>query len=198
MVRLAHVGNWPIVAALVPENLWDEGLGQLLLARRSPDGQVACGVYMVDVFCLGVKNAFWTLVTTGGLQELWRKMERLGPMKRVAPEYFCKLVLGAVDYAHSLGFSPHSDFRHARLLLRGIDPSLCLEPLVFGKDGQPLYIRGPHESLTQSRLIANRITESGGHYVIPLDDSSAELDFLDDAEGDALMVEDASSVELRG
>lgn len=52
------------------------------------------------------------------------------------------LVLGAVEYARSLGFMPHRDFRRTRRALGSWDgPSA----ITFGKDGKPLYVNGPYD-----------------------------------------------------
>src|SRR6266852_9591484 len=36
----------------------DLGLVQIVLARQQPDGDICFGVYLVDKFCLGLKNTF--------------------------------------------------------------------------------------------------------------------------------------------
>ena len=92
-----------------------------------------------------------------------------------------------VHYAQSLGFAPHRDFRPARLLLAGIDPSLCPDELEFGKDGKPLYIQGPNESLDQVRLITSSISARDGHYLIGSDGPVPAMigfDDDDDVESD--------------
>ncbi|HWC91216.1 MAG TPA: hypothetical protein VG433_16220 [Pirellulales bacterium] len=187
-VRLKAADRWPIVAALVPEGLWSIGLGQLVFARRMPDGQIALAVFLVDVFCLGVKNALWHTVTAGRFDEIVEGIGQREELKKVSPEYFSKLVHCAADYAQSLGFPPHRDFRHARLLLAGIDPSLCKEEFEFGQDGQPFYIRGPGESLEKARAIVARVMELGGNFTIPtaegfdLSEQFLEDDFEDDED----------------
>ncbi len=183
-VRLKAAHLWPVVASLVPENLWSEGLGQLVFARRMPDGNLACAVFLVDAFCLGVKNAMWRILSPGEFKTLRERIEESGGrLELVKPEYFSKLVHLAVDYGQSLGFAPHPDFRAARLLLEGIDPSLSLAEFQFGKDGKPFYIRGPHESISEARSITKRVDALGGHYFIPMSEleASAELDTIDAA-----------------
>src|SRR4051812_1679978 len=64
MESLLHsAGEWPIVEALVPDNLWAEGIGNLVIARRMPDGRFAVATFLVDTFCLGVKNAYCDVMT---------------------------------------------------------------------------------------------------------------------------------------
>ena len=34
---LRHAGQWPIVEAMMPDGLWEQGMGQLVIARQMPD-----------------------------------------------------------------------------------------------------------------------------------------------------------------
>src|SRR5215469_15903454 len=39
---------------------WEKnsGLVQIIVARQQPNGKICCGVYLVDMHCLGLKNTF--------------------------------------------------------------------------------------------------------------------------------------------
>jgi hypothetical protein len=171
MIRLRNADRWPVVEALVPDNLWEEGIGQLIVTRQTPDGMFAIGSFLVDVFCLGVKDCFWRIVSPQEYRTMLDDWEEYGALERVSPEHFSKLVHCAADYAQSIGFAPHRDFRHARLLLEGIDPSQCDTDFQFGKDGVPFYFRGPYESPQQARAIAARVEAAGGHYIMSVEPS---------------------------
>lgn len=165
-IRLKAADAWPIVASVVPENLWTMGLGNLIVARKMPDGQLACAVFLVDVYCLGVKNALWKILGQSEFHALCRKLDANGRLVEVTPEYFAKLVYRAADFGQSLGFPPHPDFRHAQRLLAGIDPSQCPDEFEFGQEGRPLYIRGPAETIDEARIIAARVQALGGDYAV--------------------------------
>jgi hypothetical protein len=183
-IRLKAADRWPIVASLVPENLWDLGLGNLVIARKAPDGQLACAVFLVDVYCLGVKNALWTILGQSEFHALCRKLDDEGRLAQVTPEHFAKLVYCAADFGQSLGFPQHRDFRHAQRLLAGIDPSQCPDEFEFGKDGRPLYIRGPRETVDEARTIVARVQALGGEYVVPLRPSEAPPELVHRAENE--------------
>jgi hypothetical protein len=184
VIRLKAADGWPVTASLVPENLWSMGIGNLLIARRTPDGRLACGIFLVDVFCLGVKDAVWKLVDTGQFNSLCRDLEAHGRLAKVTPEHFAKLVYRAADYGQSLGFPPHRDFRHAQRLLAGIDPSRCPDEFEFGHEGQPLYIRGPSESMDKARIIAARVHALGGNYTVPLQRAEVPPELIAMVEAD--------------
>jgi hypothetical protein len=194
-VRLQQAEHWPVVRALMAAELWDQGLGTLIIARQEPEGGLVFAVFLVDVYCLGVKNAFWRAGSLNDLDELIRHVEQREKMARIEPACLVKIVNGAVEYARSFGFSPHPDYRHAAMLLDGIDPATCPKEFTFGKDGKPFYIRGPNESLAQAQAIARRVTDAGGHFLVggPVsemedlpftEEEMDELEFLDDEDDD--------------
>jgi hypothetical protein len=187
-VRLKDAERWPVTACLVPENLWQLGIGNLVIARNMPGGGLACGIFLVDVFCLGVKDAAWRILSPGEFKELRSDIGAKEQLQDVPPEYFAKLIYRAAEYAQALGFAPHHDFRHVVRLLAGVDPSLCPDEFEFGWEGRPHYIRGPSESLDKARAIAHQVDDLGGYYTIPLrgDVEGFEFDEDCDAEFDEL------------
>ncbi|HMF36683.1 MAG TPA: hypothetical protein VKF17_08590 [Isosphaeraceae bacterium] len=192
-VRLRRAEKWPVVQALVGAKLWEDGIGYLMIARQEAEGRLVFGVYLVDVYCLGVKNAFWSAGTPGDFQELIKRMEETRTMIPISPACLVKIVEGALEYAQSFGFPPHSDYRHAAMLLEGIDPQACAHEFTFGREGKPFYIQGPNESPAQVSAIMQRIQEAGGHFIVqaPGAGSDAFADFeAGDDEFDLIEEED--------
>jgi hypothetical protein len=187
-IRLQRVENWPVVQAYASAELWDEGIGYLVLARREPEGETVFASFLVDVLCLGVKDAFWRAGTMESFRELVEEMDKIQKMRPINPACLAKIVLGAVDFAQSFGFSPHPDFRHASHLLEGIDTSNCPEEYTFGEDGRPVYVQGPNETPAQAMAIVERMQEVGGHFQLGgpgIDAGDLEViedDFDDDEE----------------
>jgi hypothetical protein len=192
-IRLQEAGKWPVVRALMGAQLWDEGVGYLLIVRQEPAGRLIYATFLVDVDCLGVKNAFWRDGTQEDLAEVIQKMDEVQRMQPITPECLAKIVQGAVEYAQSFGFRPHPDYHHAARLLEGIDPAKCRTQFTFGRDGKPLYVRGPNESFAQAQAIAQRVQASGGHFFMEVPRARAEellgieggLDELDSLEDDS-------------
>ncbi len=180
-IRLQAAEKWPVTAAVVSTNIWKSGLGSLAIARCESEGQLVFAVFLVDVHCLGVKNAFWKAGTQQDYDDLIRRMGETQKMTAIAPACLAKIVQGAVDYAGSFGLPPHPDFRHAAKLLAGIDPSACPEQFEFGRNGKPFYIQGPHESPAVAAAIMQRIQAAGGHFLIEASgaDIVRELDQAD-------------------
>jgi hypothetical protein len=193
-IRLQNAERWPVIEALVAGALWENGIGPLTIARQEGEGRLVFAVYLVDVFCLGVKNAFWSAGSPADYKEMIAEMDESQKMIPIEPACLVKIVKEAVDYAGSFGFSPHPDYRHASRLLAGIDPAGCSQEFTFGRDGKPFYIQGPYESLAVADAIADHIAQAGGHYVLPVAlEESEEFDDgeFDDSEYDPLQEDDS-------
>jgi hypothetical protein len=146
--------GWSVELIVARREGWDDvdlgpdgpkGVALAVLAREERnDGVSVCG-YLVDTFCLGVKNVI-------GPQRLRRRdlsslirtyfMIFPAPAIPVPLELAQHLVLEAVDYARGLGFSPHRDFEAACSHL-GILEERCA--ISFGRNGRPLYVAGPYD-----------------------------------------------------
>jgi hypothetical protein len=121
------------------------GIVLVLVARANRhDQMIACG-YLVDTFCLGVKN-------TIGPQRLHRRdlpgFVRIyfgafpAPPLRAPLELAQHVVHGAVAFAAALGFEPHPDFHRVRAHLGELSEPCAI---TFGQRGRPLYVAGPHD-----------------------------------------------------
>jgi hypothetical protein len=93
-----------------------DGSSGVLVARQHRYDKVSVCGYLVDVHCLGVKNALGPrIMDMRDLASFNRKfLSAFDGEPVVAPlELAQHLVLGAVEYARHLGFRPHPDFAAA-------------------------------------------------------------------------------------
>ncbi len=132
--------------AYVSANLFDLGLGCVVFTRfRAGDAEV--GVFMVDVYCLGVKDAFFTRASEYEYRRT--TLDRLlkpDNRKPLDPPSARKLVEGAVAYAEHLGFGPHSDYKQACRVFGGTSAADSTTSFTFGRNGKPFYIQGKSDS----------------------------------------------------
>ncbi len=137
--------------AHITKNWQQHGMAHVVVARISSDGSAAIGVFLLDVLCLGVKDAIYTPdVPASELEEAIAARLQEGQSERIHPTCAKSLVEGAVAYAEALGFAPHRDYRKARRVLSGLDAEMCPTDFVFGRDGRPCFIQGPHD--TEERI----------------------------------------------
>jgi hypothetical protein len=169
---------------------YNQGLGTVIVTRLASGGMVAAGVYLLDVFCLGVKDSFATLMTREEFRQFLSQTNLQEPMKNVEPAVAKKLIEDSVAYARSLGFDPHPDFRPARKLLEDIDVSACMMEFTFGDRGKPHFISGPNDTPARIRQICDTLERTCGkdNYKISilLGDPFGDDDYYDeddDGEG---------------
>jgi len=170
---------------------WEKlGIANVLVARSRSEKGVDFAVFLIDLFCLGVKD----VLHHEGLGEEEFSAFREGPMGSTIREPFhpaCakKLIEGAVAYATDLGFLPHRDYRKARRVLSGIDADTCPETFAYGEDGLPCYVRGSDDSDDRvERVLAvleRKCGPDGFKYVDPAEDDDDQDEEDDEDDKDA-------------
>ena len=139
------------------------GLAGVMVARADRSSRVTVCGWLVDVFCLGVKNAMGPkTISTSALFEHSRQFFDAfdTPPRTIPVELAQALVHGAVAYAASFGFEPHPDFA-ATVPYLGPAPETC--PIRFGRDGMPFYVSGPRDN-PRHVIAALEATAGAGNY----------------------------------
>ena len=155
--------HWPVIQSRVASRLWEHGIGEALLVRRGPGGVTAYALFLLDVYCLGVKNVIAHAAPIDvAANWLSGVHERCGPWTDVSPEHVRKLVEESVGYALSLGLAPHRDCPAALLIFGKLDSSQCAKQFAFGRKGKPMYVAGPHDSESRIREILGTLTRTCG------------------------------------
>jgi hypothetical protein len=145
----------PVERCLMPQELFESGMGSIFLSRRLGDGNLVTAAYLVDTYCLGVKDAFVMNVAAHELDERLA----MQPQTYVDIPVACarKLLHGAVAFARDLGIPPHSDYAKFEKLFGDADPAACEQVFEYGRDGQPLYIPGPNDSPKLMQRVARAL-----------------------------------------
>jgi len=168
---LRSSGNWPLHECLLAEEWQEEGvIIQILVARRSPSGQIATGMFLVDLGCLGVKSAFGRVFDTRWeYEELRSDMMTHQDMIEADPNLVAKIIREAIAYADELGFQPDPDYRDAVLVLGDADPDACDVPIPLGgRDGKPFFIAGPYDNVDRIMAkLTRKLGPDGFHFLFP-------------------------------
>jgi hypothetical protein len=185
-ISLRMAGAWPLHEVLLSEK-WDDQEGSLveiLVTRRSGQRQIAAGAFLVDLGCLGVKNAFASLFNSQREyeQNLRRDVLSHQPMKPADLNLVAKIIREAIAYARQLGFQPDPDYRQAMWIVGDADPDACTVRVPLGgKDGKPFFVAGPYDNVQAIMAKLTRaVGPDGFTYLVPLGPESPF--FFDDEE----------------
>jgi hypothetical protein len=170
--------------AYITKNWRDLGLANVIVARIDDEGGVSAGFFLVDFFCLGVKDA-WLLDDTdeGELEEMMERRFSESSMETMHPAWAKKFIEGAVAYAERIGFAPHRDFRKARRVLSGIDAGACTETFAYGHHGRPHYMQGQNDDEERVRRVLAVLDARcgpGGYYFTLVEDFLDKPDIADE------------------
>jgi hypothetical protein len=180
---LRAAGGWPLHECLLTKTWQEPGeIIQILVARRSPTGQIVVGTFLVDLGCLGVKSAFGRpLHTIQEYRELRDGMKANQDMIKADINLAAKIIREAIAYADELGFKPDPDYRDAMLVLGDADPDACDVPIPLGKDGKPFFVAGPYDNVDRiMSKLTRKLGPDGFHFLFPL--SGDEEFFLEEFE----------------
>jgi hypothetical protein len=177
-------------------DVWDEGIGNVLISRQLRSGEVAFVVFLIDMYCLGVKDVIMEIAPRSRYERnLYDKLAEKTTLIRLKPECARKLVEGAVEYALALGLPPHPDYRTARLIFGDVSAEACSERYVYGQDGKPFFVAGPYDGPAKCRQILrtleNHCGPEGYHFLMPagggpVDELESDEDLIDDDPDDRL------------
>ncbi len=167
---VAFAAGMPIHECLIPRVLYDQGIGNIVVSRKMPNGDIAAAFFLVDIYCLGVKDCFFTVIPPAGYAQRIGRLAQEERAEYLEPACTVKLIEDAVAYAEGLGFYPHRDYLTTKGIFGSIDPTTCPKEFKFGKDGKPFYISSPNETQADSeRIIATltrKVGPNGFHYMI--------------------------------
>lgn len=198
--RLSAAAAYPVLHSWIGDDIQEQGIGWVVLSRAMPNGSVAVASFLVDSYCLGVKDVFAEILPRSEYDSKYLvKMTKDMPSRSVAPAEARKLLEDAVAYARKIGLSPHPDYARAMILFGDVDAADSDAHFEFGKDGKPFFVGGPNDSLERCKQIVAILNNTCGpgqyDYVVPLagsqmvmasseeeDEDIDELDYLDDDE----------------
>ncbi|MBD2773759.1 helix-turn-helix transcriptional regulator [Iningainema tapete] len=124
----------------------DRGLGLVVIARVARYNQITVCSYLLDVWCLGVKDVIAPrTVDRIKFKEVAQELFNLFPGKpqEVPLEVAQGMIFSAYEYAQDLGFQPHKDFEKSRSHIGQWDGIVRIE---CGRNGKPFYVNGPHDN----------------------------------------------------
>jgi hypothetical protein len=176
---LLNAREYPLYGCWIMAGWKESGITPIVVAREQEPDRLMFGIYEVDLYCLGIKDAFTKVDYS--LNRFKRDLPKFcaGDPEQCSIELAHEIIYGALEYAERLGFQPHPDFKRqlADRMLAPPDAYSRTNQVAFGKDGRPLFVAGPYDDERKCRSVINMLRDTCGEgkfdYIIGLDGISS-------------------------
>src|SRR5262245_3324513 len=175
----------PVHQCFVNRKWKQAGLAQVMVSRKLPDGKSLMGAYLVDVWCLGVKDSFIERLKADDVQPFLSSFPDF--MDEISYEDARSIILGAIEFATQFGFAPHESWSVTCSIVEG--DRFFIRKFEFGDDRKAVYIEGLDDDTPRILQQLEPFVKDGmaDYYV----DADADEDvFLDWCEEIWNMIED--------
>lgn len=159
------------------------GLHTVIVSRIMPSGKLIVGMYLVDLFCLGIKNTVFRFAMTttefGDFIEMVEEQERR-KLCEISPSMACNIIFAGLDYAEQLGFKPEKDWAITKYI---VDEDLITEDIddipLGREDGKPTFIQGPYDNVKTILATLNKNVGEGNYGFVMMLDADDDFELLD-------------------
>ena len=200
--RIRQAARQPILECLISAGLFENGMGTITLVRGVSPEQQHIAIFMLDTFCLGVKDTHFRTADREEAEFILATQDAADAGGRAAPEEARKLLRDAAAWAEGNGFTQPREFTELERLFGDVVPAETDYVSRMGHDGRVFYIPGPSESASEVRRRMRFVRERFGEAAIgsifevsDLDDPDWDDPDLDDPDLDDPDLDDAGALD---
>lgn len=169
----------------ISDDLEKAGEGHVIVSRRHTGGRISIAVYLVDIWCVGVKDSFYRLRMEDYEYDEMIDSYRLN-LRECSYDEAHNWIYGAIAFAEEAGIEPDQSFKLTKYMLEEDDDKIPLIEYEYGKDGKHYLVS--HSSLEASRylpLLEKNLGVGNFDYILNADDDDM-IDDWDDWDEDDL------------
>jgi len=188
LIRTA--ATWPLYECWINKNWQDVeltgggGLAEIIVARRSPSGQIGAAVFVVDLGCLGVKNAYARVFPSeSAYADFFEHLDQASPLGKADLNLVARVIEEGIAYAKRFGFRPSQGYYEAVPFLAGAKPAESHVVVPLGRDGKPFYVSGPSDNPKQViAQLMRTVGEGNFDYIVHVPSSEVRIQEVIDRE----------------
>ncbi|MBR6284227.1 MAG: hypothetical protein IKR25_08050 [Muribaculaceae bacterium] len=124
----------------ISSDLVECGEGMVIVSRLHNGGRVSLAAYLVDSYCLGVKNTYFNLrLEPYEFEDHIHNINADLELREITYEEAHNWVWGSVAWAEKAGIKPHKDFAITKMMLDQADACATMD-LEFGRNGEHFLV----------------------------------------------------------
>ena len=177
--------NLQIDRCYVNHNWEETQMANVIITRRHVNGNITFGIFLVDLFLLGVKDCFYMFNTSHS--ELEERLDNDESVKFIECDYALahNIVYEGIAFAKEYGFDPVKDFtKTGRYILEEDTDDIPEIYIPLGMDGVPTVFVAPGENKQREINILEKTAGPGEYKVFYVGHSDWDDDDEDDDEYD--------------
>lgn len=138
-----RVRTLPIGKCYINPNWEENGMAHIIVTRNRAGGNIVYASFLIDTFCLGVKDAEYAInLTPEDLEDTLKHFRSTHDMEEIEYVKVHNLIYGAIEFAEEGGINPVKEFTTASYALSEDTDDIPIIEYEYGKDGKHFLIIG--------------------------------------------------------
>ena len=158
----------------ISDDIEECGEGTIFVTRLHTGGKVSMALYLVDIYCLGVKDSTYRLRME---EEEMQEYVSHGNIHKCSYEEAHNWIYGAIAFAEEGGIKPDKSFAMTQYMLEEDTDDIPLIEYAFGKDGKHFLIC--HSVQEANRYLPTLKKHLGNDVDFVIDDGKYDMTDMD-------------------
>ena len=166
---------------IAPPNWQESGMAHIIVTRVRPSGNLVMAAFLVDTFCLGVKDAgYHENMPPSDFEEYLNNYRKGMGLEEISYNEAHNIIYGAMAFAEEGGIKPAKAFDSAGYILEEDSDDIPLIEYDFGKNGKHFLVVNPDRKEMPYYHILKKKLGDGFEFVMPYGEDNEEDDVEED------------------
>lgn len=166
---------------IAPPDWQESGMAHVIVTRVRPSCNLIMGAFLVDTFCLGVKDAgYHENMTPSDFEGYLNNYKRGMGLEEISYNEAHNIIYGAMAFAEEGGIKPAKEFDPAGYILEEDTEDIPLIEYNFGKNGKHFLVVNPDRKEMPYYHILKKNLGDDFEYVMPYGDEYEDDDYEED------------------
>ena len=180
---------------IAPPDWLESGMAHVIVTRVRPSGNLVMASFLVDTFCLGVKDAgYHENMTPYDFEKYLNNYKNGMGLEEISYDEAHNIIYGAMAFAEDGGIKPSKEFDPAGYILEEDTDDIPLIEYDFGKNGKHFLVVNPDRKEMPYYHILKKKLGDNFEYVMPFGEEY-EDDSDDDDEYSPLSKIDSETIK---
>ncbi len=166
---------------------WNEfGICTLVVSRKHTNNNLTFGVYLVDIYCLGLKDSLhYFNISNAEFEGFLDTLSEQEDMFEIEYPLAHNIIYGAVEFAGEFEFKPHKSFQLTQYILEEDTDEIEFIEVPFGIDDKPAVITTGDDPQTRVVEHLKKVVGEGNFVILnedfeKTDDDEEALEFTEE------------------